>query len=163
MKPGWHLTAAVATRHKRSEFEVEIIFSTKISPNTRQQIHRYIKIMESWNHRMLWVGRDLKDHVVPKPCHGLPISSTKSGCSKFHPTRPWTLSGVGRPQLLFQCFSNLTEKNFFWLSNLTYSQFETNPFCPITTFFCKVSVFLFLFEGTGRLQLVPLNRLASPC
>jgi len=22
------------------------------------------------NHRMVWVGRDLKDHLVPSPCHG---------------------------------------------------------------------------------------------
>ena len=24
----------------------------------------------SWNHRMVWVGRDLQDHPIPKPCHG---------------------------------------------------------------------------------------------
>lgn len=28
------------------------------------------RIMESWNHRRLWVGGDLKDHLVATPCLG---------------------------------------------------------------------------------------------
>ena len=28
------------------------------------------RIMESQNCGMVWVGRDLKDHLVPTPCHG---------------------------------------------------------------------------------------------
>jgi len=29
-----------------------------------------IRISESQNHRMVWVGRDLTYHLVPTPCHG---------------------------------------------------------------------------------------------
>jgi len=32
------------------------------------------RIMESLNHRMVWVGRDLKAHPVPTPCCGLVAS-----------------------------------------------------------------------------------------
>ena len=38
------------------------------------------------NHRIVWVGKDLKDHLVPVflPWAGTP--STRPGCSKTHPT-----------------------------------------------------------------------------
>lgn len=50
-------------------------------------------------HRMVWVGRDFRDHVVPT----LP---SWADCSESHPAWPWThlfcrlCSGTGRPQLL---------------------------------------------------------------
>jgi len=47
---------------------------------------------------MIWVGRDLKDHLVPTR---LPLTGTlptRPGCSKPHPTWPWTLPGRGQPQ-----------------------------------------------------------------
>jgi len=31
---------------------------------------------------MVWVGRDLKDYLVPAPLPGARIPSTRSGCSK---------------------------------------------------------------------------------
>ena len=30
----------------------------------------YFFVLFSWNHRMVWVGRDLKDHWVPSPAMG---------------------------------------------------------------------------------------------
>ena len=49
--------------------------------------------LSSQNHRMVWIGRDLKDHLVPtfRPRAGTP--STRPRCSKPHPTWPQTLRG----------------------------------------------------------------------
>ena len=44
------------------------------------------------------------------------ISSARPGCSKPHPTWPWTLPGRGHPQL--SCLTTLIVKNFFVVSNL---------------------------------------------
>jgi len=38
-----------------------------------------------WKHRMLWVGRDLKDHLVSITLSWAGTPSTKQGCSKPHP------------------------------------------------------------------------------
>ena len=46
---------------------------------------------------MVWVGRDLKDHLVPTPLPWAGTLSAKSGCSKPHPTWPSTLPGMGHP------------------------------------------------------------------
>jgi len=35
---------------------------------------------------MVWVGRDLIDHLVPVPLPGAGTPSTRPGCSKPHPT-----------------------------------------------------------------------------
>jgi len=51
------------------------------------------------NHRMVWVGRDLKDHLIPTPLPWAGTSSTRPGCPKPHPAWPWTLPGRGQPQL----------------------------------------------------------------
>ena len=50
--------------------------------------HRII----SWDHRMTWVGRDLKDHKVPTPLPKVGLqtarSSTRSDCPGPHPIWP---------------------------------------------------------------------------
>lgn len=54
-------------------------------------LHIYRKIRRLWNHLMVWVDRDLRDHLVPIP---LPLPGTpciRSGCSEPHPSWPWTL------------------------------------------------------------------------
>lgn len=33
---------------------------------------------------MVWAGRELKDHLVPAPCHEF-LPSTRAGCSMLHP------------------------------------------------------------------------------
>ena len=60
----------------------------------------------SQNDRMVWVGRDLKDHLVPTPLPWTGTPSTRPGCPKPHPTWPWTLPGRGRPQLLWATCSS---------------------------------------------------------
>ena len=42
---------------------------------------------------MVWVGRDLKDLLVPTPLLWAATPSTRPGCSKTHPAWPWTFSG----------------------------------------------------------------------
>lgn len=49
----------------------------------------------SWNHRIVWVGKDLKHHPVPNPLPWTGIPSTRQGCSEFHPTWHWTFPGMG--------------------------------------------------------------------
>jgi len=56
--------------------------------------------MELQNHRKVWVGRDLKDHLLPTPLPWAGTPCTRPGCSEPHPTWPWALSGKGQPQLL---------------------------------------------------------------
>ena len=51
------------------------------------QLGHVKRIIESWSHRMVWVGRDLKDHPVPNPCHRL-VAPISSGCPGPHPTWP---------------------------------------------------------------------------
>jgi len=50
---------------------------------------------------MVWVGRDLKDHLVPTPLPWAGAPSTRPGCSELHSNWPWTLPGRGHPQLLW--------------------------------------------------------------
>jgi len=49
---------------------------------------------------MVWVRKDLKNHVVPSP---LPWAGTPStSCSKTHPTWLWTLPGRGHPEIVWE-------------------------------------------------------------
>lgn len=43
---------------------------------------------QSYNHRMLWIGRDLKDHLFPIPLSWAGTSSFRSGCSELSPAWP---------------------------------------------------------------------------
>jgi len=49
---------------------------------------------------MVWVGKDLKDHLVRTPLAWAGTPSARPGCSKPHPTWAWTLPGRGQLQLL---------------------------------------------------------------
>lgn len=54
------------------------------------------------NHRiMACVGRDIRAHPVPMPLPQAGTPCPRPGCSDHHPTRPWTLPGVGHPQILW--------------------------------------------------------------
>jgi len=59
-----------------------------------------IYFLESY-HRMVWVGRDLIDHIIPTPLPWTGTRSTRPGCSEPCPAWPWTLPDVGHPQLLW--------------------------------------------------------------
>lgn len=58
------------------------------------------------NHRMPWVGRDLRDQLVPTPPPWAGTRSTKPACSKPHSTWPWTLTEMEHPQLLWAACSS---------------------------------------------------------
>jgi len=55
---------------------------------------------------MVWVGRDLIDHLVPTPLLWAGTPSTRPDCSEPHPTWPWALLGRGHPQLLWATCSS---------------------------------------------------------
>lgn len=49
---------------------------------------------------MAWVGGDLKDYPLPSHLLGTGTAFTRPGFSEVHPNCPYTLSGMGHPQLL---------------------------------------------------------------
>lgn len=57
---------------------------------------------------MVWIGRDLKDHLFPTPFLWAGTHSTTPGFSKPHPIWPWTLPGMEHPQLLWVTCSNVS-------------------------------------------------------
>ena len=69
------------------------------------------------NHRMVWVGRDLKHHLVPTPLPWAGTLSTRPGCSELHPTWPWTLPGRGHPQLLWATCSSISPPSWWRISS----------------------------------------------
>ncbi|KAK4808149.1 hypothetical protein QYF61_000129 [Mycteria americana] len=106
--------------------------------------------------KLVWVGRDLKDHRVPPPCHGqgcLPLeqaaqSPIQPGLEHFQGWGIHNFSGN-----LFQCLTALIVKNFFLISNLnlTFFQFKAITPCPITTCPCQKSLSSF---PVGPLQVL---------
>ena len=56
----------------------------KLAKSIQLKERNYTCIIESQNHRMIWVGRDLKGHLIPNclPWAGTP--STRPDCSKPH-------------------------------------------------------------------------------
>jgi len=72
----------------------------------------------SENKRMVWVGRDLKDCLVPTPLPWAGTSSTRPRCSKHHPTWPWALPGRGHPQLLSATCSSASPPSWWRTSSL---------------------------------------------
>lgn len=54
--------------------------------NKREVLEDSLKI--SWNHRMLLVGRDLKDHFISNPLRWAETPFTRPGCLKPHPSWP---------------------------------------------------------------------------
>jgi len=81
---------------------------------------------------MVWVGRDLTDHLCSNP--------SATGRDPFHQPRvlqaPYNLAlntareGTATASLgnLFQCFTTLMVKNFFLISNLNLPSFSLEPF-----------------------------------
>lgn len=84
---------------------------------------------------MVWVGRDLKNHLVPAPMPWAGIPSIKSIFSKPHPTWPWT-SRMWHPQLLCPSVSHPHSKNFILISNLNLPSFILKPFQNIKLKMC---------------------------
>ena len=92
-------------------------------------------ILVSQNHRMAWIGRDLKDHESPTPLQQarLPtsISNTRSGCPGPHPPGLEHLQGRGSHNLSGQPvpaphYSH--SKELPLISNLNLPSFNLKPF-----------------------------------
>lgn len=47
------------------------------------------RIIETQKRKVVSVGKDLKDHLVPMPLPWVGTPSTRSGCQQPHPTWPW--------------------------------------------------------------------------
>ena len=60
---------------------------------------RWLHFCRQGNLRMVWAGRDLKDNLVLIPPSWAGTSSTRPGCSKPHPTRPWTFPEKYNPKM----------------------------------------------------------------
>ena len=89
----------------------------------------FVRMARTSNHRMVWVGRDLKDHLVPPPLPSAGTSSTRPGCSELHPTWPWALPGRGQPQLLWATWVRASVENFFlrYILNLPFISLKPLP------------------------------------
>ncbi|KAK4821804.1 hypothetical protein QYF61_003833 [Mycteria americana] len=99
-------------------------------------------------HRMIWVAKDLKDHLVPTPCHGqgqLPLdqvaqSPMQPGLEHFQGWGIHNFSGQSVPvphhPLILKC---------------TLSQVKAITPCPVATCPCKKSLSSFL---VGPLQVL---------
>ena len=79
---------------------------------------------------MVWVGRELKDLLVPTPCHGqghLPLDQAAE--SPVQPGLEHFREGASAASLgnLFQGLTTFTVKNFFLTSNLNLPSFGLKP------------------------------------
>lgn len=59
-----------------------------------------LPLLESYYCRVFWLERDRLEYLVLTPPSLSGPPPTRPNCSISHPTWPWTLSGVGHPQLL---------------------------------------------------------------
>ena len=90
--------------------------------------------IESQNHRVAQVGRDLKDHESPTPCHRQGHQPPHlPGFPEPHPAWPWTppwMDGVPTTSLdsMFQHLTTLTVKDFPLTSNLNLPSLNLKPF-----------------------------------
>ena len=126
-------------------------------------IHNSIYIEKYSQHRMAWVGRDLKDHPVLTPCHGqgcqhwikmirtpsnLTLNTSRNGASTVSLGRL-----CGPHQHLIKEFPSkfLSKSSLFWLKTILS--------CPITVRHCKFNhriIESLELEGTFRSSLVQL-------
>ena len=78
------------------------------------------------NYRMVWVGKDLIDHLSPTPLPWAGTPSIRPGCSKPHPTWPWTLPGRGQPQFLWATSARASPLSWWRIYSLSLLQI-----CPL--------------------------------
>ena len=101
------------------------------------------------NHRMVWVGRDLTDELVPSPLPWAGTLSTRARCSKPRPTWPWShLKHNGSPPKLLvpKISANYLEVNL--QNQLLW--FETAPLkLPAAGCLCEVEALLSSLSEVG--------------
>jgi len=100
---------------------------------------------------MVWIGRDLKDHLVATPLPSSGTPSTRPGCSKLHPTWPWTLPGRGQHSFSGQPVPvphHPHSKEFlsYIQSKSTLFQLQATTPSPITTSPYKKSLVLLFYD-----------------
>lgn len=80
------------------------------------------------SHRMVWVGRDLKAHLAPTPCHGQGHPPPDQ-VAQIHiqPGLNTSRDGASTSSLGSLCLTTLMEKNFFLISNLNLPSQFTHP------------------------------------
>lgn len=72
-------------------------------------------------HRMIWVGKDLKEHLIPIPLPWLFKAPSRLALNTVREGAP--PASLGK---LFRCFTTLTLKDFFHISNLNFPSFWTS-------------------------------------
>jgi len=108
---------------------------------------------------MVSIGRDLKDHLIPTPCHEqghLPLhqvaqSSIQPGLEHFQ-GGPATAS-LGN---LCQCFTTLMVKNFLLISHLNLSSFSLEPLPCVLSLHTLVKIIVALLKSLrfGQFKIV---------
>lgn len=89
--------------------------------------------MQSQDHRLIWVRKDLKDHLVPTNLQWTETPSSTPGCTNPHPVWPEQHTGRSTTSLGNQCLIVLTVKKFFLLSHLNILSFSLKLlFCNYT-------------------------------
>lgn len=94
---------------------------------------------------MAWVGGDLKDYLVPPPCHGpAHLALDQAAQSLIQPSFERFRGGAATDSLdnLCQGFTTLTAKNFCHISNLN---FPTSYLIPLLLVLSYI-VFFFFFS-----------------
>jgi len=123
-----------------TSMKLRLYFSSYSSTQVGKYKYSYFSThKESQNHRMTWVGRDLKDHEDPTPLlHAGPPTSkfnTRPGCPGPHPAGPWTPPGTGHPQPLWAACSSV-ELHFGFV-------FKVKPICQETKdLYIRISIYI---------------------
>jgi len=85
---------------------------------------------------MAYIGRNLRDQLVPIPLLWAWLPTIRSDCPGPHPTWPWMPPGMGHHSFSGQLWQSLTAlqvKNFFLTSNLNFLSFSLNPLPLVLT------------------------------
>lgn len=65
-------------------FLIAPFLAEEMTLTTEPKIKHIMGVIKSQNHRIAWVEKDLKNHVVPASL----LWAARPGCSKTHPTWP---------------------------------------------------------------------------
>ena len=107
--------------------------------------------MESYKHRMVWVGRDFRSSGCNVPAvsmdtyHKSRLLKAPSSLALNTSRTPATSLGN-----LFQCLTTLIVKNFFLLSNLNFPSFSLKPLLLVLSLHTLVKTLSSFFVGPFR-------------
>lgn len=107
---------------------------------------------------MIWIGRDLKNHLLTAPLGGNTLIRAPSNHA-LSTSRDGPCSAC--LDNLLQCLTTLTANNFFLIFNLNLSSLKIIPPCPVTTCHYKKSLCsfpvgsLWVLEGCYEVSAEP--------